>query len=145
MRWNAQLVKNYKGKDLNKGSFHNQKKKKKTQGKGLNFSNIHGKTGLVFCHIQEAGGAKPSLTTGSEMGLREGRISAQPCTACLWTEVQSAGRAGGPPLGVLVAYSPDSQVRDLNQTQGKRLGKEKAFRQLAPQGRRVCDTGRGRK
>lgn len=60
-------------------------------------------------------------------GLREGRISAQHHTASPWTEVQSVGRAGGPPTGVLLAYSPNFQVRDLNQIKGKCLGKEKVF------------------
>lgn len=49
------------------------------------------------------------------------------------------GREGGPLPGVLLACSPHFQVRDLNQIQSKCLGKEKMFRQLAPQGKRVRD------
>lgn len=73
-------------------------------------------------------------------GLREARISAESHTASLGGEVRSTGREGGPPPGVLLACSSHFQVRDLNQIQSKCLGKEKMFRQLAPQGKRVRDT-----
>lgn len=69
------------------------------------------------------------------MGTREGRILTQSHTASLGTEIQSMS----PLPGVLLACSPHFQVRDLNQIQSKCLGKEKMFRQLAPQGKRVRD------
>lgn len=110
-----------------------------TEGKRLIWG-IHIGKQLVFCHIQGSRGCKAlSLTMGDEMGTREERILAQSHTASLGTEIWSMGREGGPPSGVLLDCSPHFQVRDLNQIQSKCLGKEKMFRQLAPQGKRVRD------